>query len=88
VDVNSENMDEGEVRLATDSGDRCVNVTGETIILQVIATGDELDPVDIVKAPLGDLLVGAPTAAVGVEDNGCLSAGLIISRGSKEPPSL
>ena len=88
VVVNPDNMDAGEIRLATDSGDRCVNVTEETIILQVIATGDELDPVDIVKAPLGDLLVGAPTAAVGVEDNGCLSAGLIISRGSNEPPSL
>lgn len=71
----------GELMVATTDGDRCVNTSDETVILQVVITDDG---VDAIKAALEDLVIGSLILVAGEED-GCVKATLIVAQGSDKP---
>jgi len=71
---------------AAEPSGRCVRAASDALILQVMPSGDELDPVDVVKVAIGDLLPNARTIAVGaVAADSCLDARLIVSEGPTKP---
>lgn len=79
---------DGALLLATETtpGGACVVSTESTIVLQVVPTGNEDDPVNIIKVMFSDLLIGARTVAVGsLGSDSCLSAKLIVSEGPVKP---
>lgn len=74
LSVDSENA---SLMLATDTGDRCVDVQADALIIQLIVTDDSAGGI---KVTLDELVIGARTAVLGTEDTGgCFTAGLVIS---------
>jgi len=73
--------DAGQLMIATAEGDRCVNTSEETSILQVTITDDG---VDAVKATLDDLVIGSLILVAG-NDDACIEATVIVSQGPSKP---
>ena len=71
----------GQLMVAAADGDRCVNTSAETTILQVVVTEDG---VEAIKATLADLEVGGLILVAG-EDDACIEATLIVAQGPGKP---
>ncbi|MDB4308124.1 DUF4382 domain-containing protein [Gammaproteobacteria bacterium] len=71
----------GQLMVATADGDRCVNTSEETTILQVVVTEDG---VEAIKATLADLEIGGLILVAG-EDDACVEATLIVAQGPAKP---
>jgi hypothetical protein len=71
----------GQLMVAAAGGDRCVNTSEDTTILQLVVTEDG---VDAIKATLADLKIGGLILVAG-EDDACVKATLIVAQGSEKP---
>ena len=78
-------VDGQSFRIATDTGDRCVNAPDAVVLFLVENEGS----LEVIKGDLDDLAENAVVIVYGAEsDGGCFIADLVVSRSSPKPEPL